>query len=65
MIRCWQCGAEPTGLAEVTAYGDLEPRYIPTGWPPGDHPHAVDPPTPAELQAGGYAALAQILDSWR
>jgi hypothetical protein len=63
-IRCWQCGAEPTGLVEVTTLCEAEPRYMPSGWPEGDHEHAANPPTPAELQAGGDAALARILAEW-
>jgi hypothetical protein len=63
-MNCWQCGVEPTGLAEVSRLGDAEPRYLPTGWPPADHPHAFDPPSPSELLAAGDAALARVLAEW-
>lgn len=62
--RCWQCGAEPLGLVDVTTFGVAEPRYLPNGWPPGDHEHAVTPPTPGELARAGDAALARILATW-
>jgi hypothetical protein len=63
-LRCWQCGVEPIGLADVRTYGDPGPVLIPTGWPAGDHEHAVTPPTPIELQAGGDRALARIMEEW-
>ena len=61
-MRCWQCGAEPTGLADVRTFSDPEPVYLPTGWPPGDHEHAEHPPSPGELQQAGHRALRRILE---
>jgi hypothetical protein len=55
------CGVEPTGLADVTTYGDREPRYLPTGWPAGHHEHAIDPPTPERLANDGIAAIERML----
>jgi hypothetical protein len=63
-MRCWQCGAEPLEVFDVTTLGDAEPRYMPGRWPPGDHEHAVTPPTPAEIAAAGDAALARIVEEW-
>jgi len=62
--RCYICGAEPE-LIDVTQLGDPEPRCMPGAWPPADHTHAVAPPTPSELQAGGDDALAAIVESWQ
>lgn len=63
-VFCWQCGVEPTGVADVQTFGDPGPRHIPTGWPVGDHEHSIDPPTPDELRTGADAALARILEEW-
>lgn len=63
-LRCWHCGAEPTGTVDVRTFGDVGPVLIATGWPLGDHEHAVDPPTPVELRDGGDAALARIMKEW-
>lgn len=63
-LRCWQCGVEPTKAADVRTISDPGPVLIPAGWPPGDHEHAVHPPTPSELQAGGDRALARIVEEW-
>jgi hypothetical protein len=60
-MKCWMCGAEPTGLADVTTFGDPEPRYLPTGWPAGDHEHAADPPTAEQLADRGIAAIERKL----
>jgi hypothetical protein len=59
-MKCWMCGVEPTGLAEITALNEVMPRFLPTGWPPGDHEHAVQPPTPGELEQAGHEALMRI-----
>lgn len=58
---CSQCGVEPTGLVEVTQMEDDEPRYFPTGWPPGDHEHAIDPPSPSDLLDAGDRARERML----
>lgn len=65
-VRCWYCGAQPLEVAEVTAYGDLEPQFIAGRWPAASdgHAHAVVPPTPSELAAGGDAALQRIIEDW-
>lgn len=60
-LRCWQCGARPDEVFEVTSLADPEPQYLPGRWPDGDHEHAVHPPTPGELEAAGSAALARIV----
>jgi hypothetical protein len=60
-LRCWQCGVEPTGLAEVTLMEDPEPRYLPTGWPTGDHQHDLVAPTAGQLAAAGDAARQRML----
>lgn len=64
MIRCWQCGAAPTSLAEVTTIGDPEPVYLPAGWPPGDHEHAEQPPTPEQITDAAHDAGRRILAQW-
>lgn len=63
-IRCWQCGAEPYDVFEITRLGDPEPRYIPGRWPAGDHEHAVDPPTADELIERGQRAVDRIIEEW-
>lgn len=63
-VKCWMCGAKPTGTADVTSFGDLAGGrrvYVPTGWPDGDHDHEVVPPSPAELAQRGDRAAARIL----
>jgi hypothetical protein len=60
-VRCWQCGVEPTGTVDVRTFGDPGPVLLPTGWPPGDHEHAVRLPTPSELAERGDRAAARIL----
>jgi hypothetical protein len=62
VMRCWQCGVEPDEVLEVTRMGDAEPSFLPGRWPPGDHPHAERPPTPAELSAAGDAVMARMLE---
>lgn len=61
-VRCWQCGAEPLETYEVSTLSDAEPQYIAGRWPPSDdrHTHAERPPTPAELEQAGHAALQRI-----
>jgi hypothetical protein len=63
-LRCWQCGVEPDDTVEITTFGEDEPRLLPASWPPGDHPHAVNPPTPQQLREAGHAAMARILNIW-
>ena len=58
-MRCWQCGVEPE-LVEVTTLTDAQPRYVPGRWPPGDHVHAVTPPTPGQLEQAGHDTLSRI-----
>jgi hypothetical protein len=60
-VRCWQCGIEPYGVHEVTTLSDREPQYLPGRWPPGDHEHAVQPPSPSELLDRGDRAVARIM----
>lgn len=59
-MKCWQCGVEPLETHEVTTLTDAQPRHIPGRWPPGDHEHAVDPPTPGQLEQAGHEALMRI-----
>lgn len=59
-MRCWLCGAEPRQIFEVTGLGDRMPRFLPGMWPPGDHEHAVEPPTPGQLEQAGHEALMRI-----
>lgn len=59
-MKCWQCGVEPIGLVDATTLDDPEPSYVPTGWPLGDHEHAVAPPTPDELADAGHRALERV-----
>lgn len=61
-MRCWWCGIEPE-LVEITRLESAEPKYMPGHWPtPGiDHQHAVQPPTPGELEQAGHEALTQII----
>lgn len=61
-LRCWQCGVEPEGVAEVTTLGQAEPQYVPTHWPASDHAHALRPPTPEELVEDGHRSLRRILE---
>lgn len=60
-MRCWQCGVEPLNVINTTGLGDPEPTYMPGYWPPGDHQHAVQPPTPGELAEQGDRVAARIL----
>ncbi len=60
-LRCWQCGVEATGVAEITSLGDAMPRFLPTGWPAGDHEHEVTPPSPEELLARADRVMGRIL----
>jgi len=60
-LRCWQCGVEPEQVTEVTTLVDSQPRYLPAKWPPGDHEHEVDKPTPDELVERGRRSVDQIL----
>ena len=62
-LRCWQCGAEPLEVLEVSRLGRAQPEYLPGRWPPGDHTHAVDKPTPEQLVAEGHAILRRILEA--
>lgn len=63
-IRCWQCGVEPTGVADVRTLSQTEPSYIPTGWPDGDHEHDTAPPTPGALLAAGSRAYDRVMEAW-
>jgi hypothetical protein len=62
--RCYICGAERQRV-DVTQFDNPESQYMPGLWPPGDHTHAVAPPTPSELLAGADEALAAIIESWK
>lgn len=65
MIRCWQCGVEPLGTVDVSTLGEGPGTHlIPTGWPPGDHEHAVFPPTPGALLAVGAEAFDRVMKEW-
>lgn len=61
-MRCWWCGAEPLEMVDVSTLVDAEPRLIPGRWPPTTdrHQHAIDPPTPGELEDAGHRALSRI-----
>jgi hypothetical protein len=64
-MKCWQCGVEPFETFDIRTFGDPDAVYIAGSWPPAtDHEHAERPPTPAELAAGGDAALARVLTEW-
>lgn len=63
-MRCWQCGVEPLDVIEVTTLSQAKPEYVPGRWPPGDHPHALRPPTPQELVDDGHQRLRRILEDW-
>lgn len=60
-LRCWQCGVEPYEVYETTTFSDPQPTYAAGRWPPGDHEHAVTPPSPSELLERGDRAAARIL----
>lgn len=60
-MRCWQCGAEPELVVETTTFGDPERTYAAGRWPPGDHEHAIAPPTPGELEDRSHRTLMRIL----
>jgi len=61
-VKCWLCGAEPTGYIDTRTFSDPGPVLIPAGWPPsGDgHQHAERPPTPGELEQAGHEAFCRI-----
>lgn len=61
-MKCWYCGAEPTGTVDARGFGDPGPVLIPTGWPPSSdgHKHAERAPTPGELEQAGHEALMRI-----
>ena len=61
-MRCWLCGVEPLETIDVTALGEAQPRYLPGRWPPGDHEHAVEAPTPGQLEQAGHESLSRILE---
>lgn len=60
-LRCWWCGAEPVDVLELHAFGSDTTIRRPT-WTPGDHRHALIPPTPEELVADGHRVLRRILE---
>ena len=63
-MKCWQCGVAPTEIADVTTLGATEPAYLPKRWPPGDHEHAIVPPTPGQLLEAGSHAYDRVIDAW-
>ncbi|WP_328344834.1 hypothetical protein [Micromonospora sp. NBC_00421] len=63
-LRCWQCGVKPTETAELCTPEAAEPiAVLATEWPPGDHPHAVTPPTPDQLTAAGHTTYRRIMEA--
>lgn len=60
-MRCWQCGVKPAAVVEVTTFGDPEPTYMATSWPPGDHEHGAAPPSPESLKRAADALLQERL----
>lgn len=62
-LRCWQCGVEPLDVIESRRLnGTVD--VLPGQWPPGDHQHAVEPPTPGQLLAEGAAITDRIMKEW-
>lgn len=64
-IRCWQCGAEPLELIDVSALGNSEPQYPPGQWSSAtDHQHSHIEPTPGQLLADGARAFDRVIGEW-
>ncbi len=61
-LRCWWCGIEPDAITEVVQFGGEVVQRIPV-WPPGDHPHATEPPSPGQLEQAGHVALMRIMNA--
>jgi hypothetical protein len=61
-LICWRCGVEPDDVVELVQFGGEKLRVIPN-WPPGDHPHAERPPSPAQLEQAGHVSLMRIVDA--
>lgn len=59
-MRCWWCGAEAETY-EIRDMQTAQPVRIVASWPDGDHVHTERPPSPAELEAAGHAALMRIM----
>jgi hypothetical protein len=62
-LTCWRCGVEPVDTAEIHSGSGLV-RTLPAEWPPGDHAHAVSPPTPDQLANEGRRILDRITQEW-
>ncbi len=62
VLVCWWCGAEADDVVQVHQFG-RPVRAIPN-WPfATDHQHAEDPPSPAQLERAGHAALMRIVEA--
>jgi hypothetical protein len=64
-MRCWQCGAEPLEVHEITTLDNAQLRYLPGLYPPAEdgHQHATKPPSPAELKQAGHRTLMRIREA--
>jgi hypothetical protein len=60
---CWQCGVQPDETYDLYADGHAEPVRWVYEWPIGDHPHAVDPPSPGELTDAAWNVWLRTLDA--
>jgi hypothetical protein len=62
-VRCWLCGAESLFEIDITALGSPFQTKAPGRWPAADdgHEHVELPPTPAQLEQAGHAALMRII----
>lgn len=49
-------------MVEVSTLTDPAPRYLPGRWPwtAGDHDHALEAPTPGQLEQAGHETLMRI-----
>ena len=61
-MRCWLCGVKPLHEIDTSALNSAFSTTAPGRWPPSTdgHTHAERPPTPAELEQAGHAALQRI-----
>lgn len=59
--RCWWCQIEPDNMFTVVAFAGNPAGHL-FVWPPGDHDHAVTPPTPERLEESGHVTYRRIME---
>lgn len=61
-MRCWWCGVEPNTWVDTTMLDSPFETRAPGPWPSftDGHSHALEPPTPGQLEQAGHEALMRI-----